>query len=82
MASSATRSRWASCSAKSLEGLAPRQVRGLGLMQAFEFAEPHAKAFQQACLEAGLSSTPSTSSSVRFVPPLIITADEIDRAKE
>src|SRR6267143_1720885 len=38
-----------------LQGLGAKEVRGLGLMQAAEFAEPHAKAFQQSCLEAGLT---------------------------
>ncbi len=50
-----------------IHGLGGKEVRGLGLMQAVEFAEPRAKAFQQACLE---------------VPPLIITAEQIDRAQK
>jgi acetylornithine aminotransferase len=49
-------------------------------MQAFEFAEPRAKAFQQACLEAGLIVNAVDESSVRLVPPLIIGSLEIDRA--
>src|ERR1700686_4110537 len=36
-----------------LAGLGGKEVRGIGLMQAVEFAEPRAKAFQQACLDAG-----------------------------
>jgi acetylornithine/succinyldiaminopimelate/putrescine aminotransferase len=64
-----------------LHGLGAKEVRGLGLMQAAEFAEPHAKAFQQSCLEAGLIINAVDENSVRFVPPLIITAAEIDRAQ-
>ena len=64
-----------------LDGLGAKEVRGLGLMQAAEFAEPHAKAFQQACLEAGLIVNAVDENSIRLVPPLIITSAEIDRAQ-
>jgi acetylornithine/N-succinyldiaminopimelate aminotransferase len=61
--------------------LGGKEVRGLGLMQAVEFAEPRAKAFQQACLEARLVVNAVDDHSIRFVPPLIITAEQIDRAQ-
>ena len=64
-----------------LQGLGAKEVRGLGLMQAAEFAEPHAKEFQNSCLEAGLIINAVDENSIRFVPPLIITAEEIDRAQ-
>ena len=64
-----------------LQGLGAKEVRGLGLMQAAEFAEPHAKAFQQSCLDAGLIINAVDENSIRLVPPLIITAEEIDRAQ-
>jgi predicted acetylornithine/succinylornithine family transaminase len=64
-----------------LAGLGAKNVRGLGLMQAVEFAEPRAKAFQQACLESGLLVNAVDDNSVRLVPPLIITAAEIDQAQ-
>jgi len=64
-----------------LQGLGAKEVRGLGLMQAAEFAEPHAKAFQEHCLEAGLIINAVDENSIRLVPPLIITAEEIDRAQ-
>ncbi|HEV2032635.1 MAG TPA: acetylornithine transaminase [Candidatus Dormibacteraeota bacterium] len=64
-----------------LQGLGAKDVRGLGLMQAVEFAEPRAKAFQQACLESGLIVNAVDDHSVRLVPPLIITGAEIDRAQ-
>ena len=64
-----------------LMGLGAKEVRGLGLMQAVEFAEPRAKAFQQACLESGLIVNAVDDNSIRLVPPLIITAAEIDEAQ-
>ena len=64
-----------------LQGLGAKEVRGLGLMQAAEFAEPHAKAFQQSCLDAGLIINAVDDNSIRLVPPLIISAEEIDRAQ-
>jgi acetylornithine/N-succinyldiaminopimelate aminotransferase len=64
-----------------LLGLGAKDVRGLGLMQAVEFAEPRAKGFQQACLEAGLIVNAVDDNSVRLVPPLIITGVEIDQAQ-
>ena len=64
-----------------LAGLGAKDVRGLGLMQAVEFAEPRAKAFQQACLDSGLIVNAVDNNSVRLVPPLIISAAEIDQAQ-
>ncbi len=63
-----------------LEGLHGKDTRGLGLMQAVEFEEPKAKAIQQACLEAGLVVNAVDEHSIRLVPPLTITADQVDRA--
>ena len=64
-----------------IHGLGGKEVRGLGLMQAVEFTEPRAKAFQQACLEARLVVNAVDDHSIRFVPPLIVTAEQIDRAQ-
>ena len=63
-----------------LETLGGKEVRGKGLMQAIEFAGPRAKPLQQACLDAGLVINAVDDHTVRLVPPLIITAAEIDRA--
>jgi len=63
-----------------LRDLGVKEVRGVGLMQAFELAEPKAKAVQEKCLAAGLIVNAVDDSSVRLVPPLIITPAEIDRA--
>jgi len=65
---------------EALLDLGAKDVRGLGLMQAFEFGEPRAKAFQQSCLEAGLIVNAVDDHSIRLVPPLIIGNAEIDRA--
>ena len=64
----------------SLGDLGAKEVRGLGLMQAFEFEDAKAKAFQQACLDSGLIVNAVDDHSVRLVPPLIITPAEIDKA--
>src|ERR1700687_26359 len=65
---------------EALLDLGAKEVRGLGLMQAFEFAEPRAKGFQMSCLEAGLIVNAVDDNSIRLVPPLIIGSAEIDRA--
>ena len=66
----------------SLQDLGAKQTRGLGLMQAFEFEEPKAKPFQNACLEAGLVVNAVDESSIRLVPPLVIAPEEIERAHD
>ena len=66
----------------SIQDLGAKQTRGLGLMQAFEFDEPKAKPFQNACLESGLIVNAVDDHSIRLVPPLIITAQQIDAAHE
>jgi len=66
--------------AQATADLGASQTRGVGLMRAFEFEAPKAKAFQHACLDAGLVVNAVDDHSVRLVPPLIITAQQIDRA--
>jgi acetylornithine/N-succinyldiaminopimelate aminotransferase len=65
-----------------LQDLGAQEVRGLGLMQAFQLEEPKAKAFQQACLERRLVVNAVDDHSIRLVPPLIISAQQIDHAHE
>jgi len=67
---------------ESIQDLGAKDLRGLGLMQAFEFEEAKAKPFQLACLEAGLIVNAVDDHSVRLVPPLIIGAAEIERAHD
>lgn len=64
----------------SLQDLGAKEVRGVGLMQAFELSEPQAKPLQQACLDAGLIVNAVDDHTVRLVPPLIITAEDVELA--
>jgi acetylornithine/N-succinyldiaminopimelate aminotransferase len=66
--------------AAAISDLGATQARGVGLMRAFQFEEAKAKVFQQSCLEAGLVVNAVDDHSIRLVPPLIVTANEIDRA--
>lgn len=66
----------------SLQNLGAKEVRGVGLMQAFEFEDAKAKPFQQACLEAGLIVNAVDDHSVRLVPPLIVSGPQIEQAHE
>jgi predicted acetylornithine/succinylornithine family transaminase len=61
-----------------LEGLA--QVRGRGLMQAAVFEQPVARQFQSRCLEEGVIVNAVDDNTVRLVPPLVISAAEIELA--
>jgi acetylornithine/N-succinyldiaminopimelate aminotransferase len=65
---------------ESIKDLGAKEVRGVGLMQAFEFQDAKAKPFQLACLDSGLIVNAVDDHTVRLVPPLIITAEEIGRA--
>jgi acetylornithine aminotransferase/acetylornithine/N-succinyldiaminopimelate aminotransferase len=55
-------------------------VRGLGLMQAFELAEPNAQAILDRTLAQGLLITNAGPSTVRMIPPLIVTEADLDEA--
>ncbi|HEX9036326.1 MAG TPA: acetylornithine transaminase [Ktedonobacterales bacterium] len=55
-------------------------VRGLGLMRAFDLAEPRAQDIMDRALERGLLITNAGPSTIRFVPPLVITTADIDEA--
>jgi len=57
-----------------------REVRGLGLMVACEFTEPIAKKMISKALEAGLIINATDDNTLRFVPPLILTKELVDRA--
>ena len=57
-----------------------RQVRGRGLMQAVAFEQPVAREFQTRCLAEGVIVNATDDSTVRLVPPLVISAAEIDEA--
>ena len=57
-----------------------KEVRGLGLMVAAEFNEPIAKSVVGKALESGLILNATSENTLRFVPPLIITKELVDRA--
>lgn len=57
-----------------------KEVRGPGLMIAAEFTEPKAKAMAANALEKGLIVNPIGEHILRFVPPLILTEELVDRA--
>ena len=63
---------------KGLEGV--REVRGRGLMRAVVFDEPGARELQSRCLDEGVIVNATDDQTIRLVPPLVITAEEIDRA--
>ncbi len=58
-----------------------RDIRGVGLMIGVEFAtHAAAEAVQQAAFERGLLVLECGESSLRFSPPLIVNADQVDTA--
>lgn len=57
-----------------------REVRGRGLMQAVVFEQPVAKGFQLSCLEEGVIVNACDEHTVRLVPPLVISAAEVEQA--
>lgn len=57
-----------------------KEVRGLGLMIAAEFTEPKAKTVAAKALENGLIVNAIGENVLRFVPPLILTKELVDRA--
>lgn len=65
---------------KTLRGI--KEVRGMGLMVAAEFTEPVAKGLATKALEKGLILNAIGDNILRFVPPLIVTRELVDRAIE
>jgi len=57
-----------------------KEVRGMGLMIAAEFVEPKAKDMAAKALEKGLIVNAIGDHILRFVPPLIVTKELVDRA--
>jgi acetylornithine/N-succinyldiaminopimelate aminotransferase len=67
--------------AQELQGLAGvEEVRGRGLMRAVVFRDEVARDFQSRCLEQGVIVNATDERTVRLVPPLVISADQVDRA--
>ena len=68
-----------------LEGLKQQfdfitEVRGRGLLIALEFNQEIAEKLLMACLDKGLLVNRLKPNAVRFMPPLIITEKEVDKA--
>jgi acetylornithine aminotransferase/acetylornithine/N-succinyldiaminopimelate aminotransferase len=57
-------------------------VRGLGLLQAMDFDDNIAQSVLMACLENGLLVNELKKNALRFMPPLIITENEVNEALE
>lgn len=57
-------------------------VRGLGLMVAADLDKPIARDLVLKALEAGLIINATSENTLRFVPPLILTIELVDRATE
>jgi len=55
-------------------------VRGRGLLQAIEFSDKNALSVVMGCLEKGLLVNKIGDSIIRFMPPLVIGRDEVDKA--
>ena len=66
-----------------LKGAHPvvKTVRGLGLILGMEVTVP-ARTIVAACMERGLLVLTAGDNVVRFVPPLVVTEAEVDRAVE
>lgn len=55
-------------------------VRGRGLLQAIELSDKNAMHVVMGCLEKGLLVNKIGDSIIRFMPPLVIGRDEVDKA--
>ena len=63
-----------------LQRLRPTEVRGMGLMIGIDLDRPVAAALQRACFDMGLLINIVGDRTVRFVPPLILTKQDVDTA--
>jgi acetylornithine/N-succinyldiaminopimelate aminotransferase len=61
------------------DGLAV-EARGRGLMCAIELADPRGADVVQAMLDRGFLLNNTSATTVRFLPPLVITGDELAKA--
>ena len=56
------------------------EVRGRGLLLAMEFDREIARSVLTSCLERGLLVNKVKPVALRFMPPLIVSRDEVDEA--
>lgn len=59
-----------------------KEFRGLGLICALELKQPVAKAIQEQCTAAGLLINAIGDYIIRFLPPLTVSAGELDEGLE
>ena len=57
-------------------------IRGIGLLIAFDLAEPIGKDIVSECLKDGLILNSPQPSTIRFMPPLIVTKHDLDAMLE
>ncbi|GAC1658041.1 MAG: acetylornithine transaminase [Candidatus Dormibacteraceae bacterium] len=67
---------------QAIDDLGQKDARGLGLMRAFTFPEPVAKAFQESCIKNHVLVNATDDVTVRMVPPLILSAADVDVAHD
>ena len=63
-----------------LEGIFGESVRGAGLMLAVQLDTPAARELAETCLRKGLLINDIVPDVIRLVPPLVVTAEQIDSA--
>jgi acetylornithine/succinyldiaminopimelate/putrescine aminotransferase len=61
-----------------LERLNPREVRGLGLMIGLDL-DADCKRVVQKALEKGVILNNTGDHTLRFIPPLVVTKEQIDK---
>jgi acetylornithine/LysW-gamma-L-lysine aminotransferase len=66
---------------KAIESPLIREVRGLGLMVAIELKQPSAS-YLARLAEKGVLALNAGSTVMRFLPPLVIGADDVDTVVE
>ena len=57
-----------------------KEIRGMGLLIGVEFHQAYAKTIVEKCLEQGLLTNNTDERTLRFLPPLIITKEQIEEA--
>jgi acetylornithine/succinyldiaminopimelate/putrescine aminotransferase len=55
------------------------EARGLGLMTALAFKQPIARVMLAHLMEAGIVANAVSDTTMRFVPPLVVTNADCDR---
>ena len=67
---------------KSIDSEHIKEVRGIGLMIGIEVEPEHVLDYIQAAQDQGLLVLKAGTNTIRLLPPLIITKEEIDQAAQ